>query len=123
LSTVLNPKTTPKIFYWGFLQIQLRVPVFLNLKRLEILKEQLPNFKYYIISSRQGGKRFIEQKLVDYGYDVLFYEIIAPRKQSKLVCADFKEKVCKQLGIEWFFEDNRYTVNYLREKGIKAIKL
>ncbi len=80
------------------------------------------DYDYFLISGR-SSRCLIEQKLLDFDYDKYFCEIVAPKRTSKLTTEEFKEKLCKAFDIDLFFDDNNYTVYYLRKKGIDAIKV
>lgn len=121
ITSILNakvPRFLLNIWYRGIACL----PIFLNHKRLKLLRKKTKDFNFYLITARKGSQRQVEQKLLNYDYDLAFKEIIAQKKSSKLPPYVFKEKLCKALEIDRYFEDNRYTIYYLRTKGIKAIK-
>lgn len=122
LCSVFNSTQTPKFIYRPFYKVIVHLPIFPNLKRLEALKKASKDFKFYLITGRKN-QALVEQVLFDYGYDIYFQEIIARKPTSKLSPQEFKEKVCKAIGIDWFFDDNYYIIYYLRKKGIKAVRL
>lgn len=123
LVSVFNSVQFPHFIFKPFFIFIEHLPVFPNLRRLRVLKRFGENYRFVIISGRKDGTRLIEQFLLDYNYYDLFYDIATPRKTSKFPEFKFKEILCKAMEVDWYFEDNRYTVFYLRKKGIKAIRV
>lgn len=123
LASTLNSTQTPKFLYGPFCYLITKLPIFLNFKRLENLKKERLNFKFYLITGRKGSESLIKELMLKYGYFDLFSEIIAQKPTNKLTTEDFKLKISKRIEIKWYFDDNRFTVFYLRKKGIKAIKV
>jgi len=122
LVSVLNSTTTPRFIYEPFWRTLIYIPIFPNLKRLKQIKEEHPNFEFYVITGR-SNLPLVEQLLKDYGCRKYFEGIYHYERPNKLNVQQFKEKFCKGIGIDWYFDDNRYTIYYLREKGIRAIRV
>lgn len=118
LHRFLNSATTPEWIHRNYYRIALKVPIFLDRKRLKALEKWRGFYKYYVITGRRD-QRLVEQALIEYFY--LFEDIITSER-SNLPTFEFKERVCKQVGVDWYFEDNSYTLAYLRSKGIRAIR-
>jgi len=123
LSSRFSSSTTPKFIYKPWWSFVLSLPIFLNYKRLEILKQNRKEFKYFIISGRLNGFNLIRKFLKRAGYLELFEGIFTNSSSYDLTTALFKEKMCKKLGIELFFDDSPYIVSYLRNKRILAVRV
>lgn len=123
LVSVFNSTQTPKFLYKPFWKFLIYLPIFPNVKRLEIIKKLRNDYYFIIISGRREGEKIIEEILLGYGLFYVFDDVITPRKTTRLTTQQFKEKVCKATEVDWYFDDNRYTIYYLREKGIKAIRV
>jgi len=116
LKYLMHPKT-PRIILRTFLFFVERTPIFLNRKRLETLRKNIHSYKFYVISGRKD-QNLVEWSLREY-WDI-FEEIVTRRPQSKLKPNEFKEKVIKAFEIDWYIEDNQFTIYYLRSRGIRA---
>jgi len=123
INRLINSSKTPKFIYRPYWELIIKIPIFLDLKRLETLVKNAKDYDYYLITGRRGSAQMIEDLLFRYDLDKYFKEIVSPKACSKISTQLFKEKVCKAFEIDYYFEDNYYTIYYLREKGIKAIKI
>lgn len=123
LNRVFNSTQTPKFLYRLYWKTAIRLPIFLDLDRLETIRVWAEEFDMYIVTGRWGGERMIAELLASYGFDEVFKGVYAPNHPPKASTQIFKEEYCRMLDLSWYFEDNHYTVYYLREKGIRALKV
>lgn len=119
ICSIFNTTTTPKFLYTPWVKFVLKLPIFLDHKKLGALKYLKKEYDFYLITGRVDSTRLIEELFLPWDYDIHFCEIVSP-KNTKLTVEEFKEKLCKAFQIEVYFDDNRYTIYYLQKKGIKA---
>jgi len=123
LNRVFNCAQTPRFIYEVYFNVMIRLPIFLNHKKLKVIKLFSDQYDMFIITGRWNGEVPITYLLDKYGYFVAFKGIYAPHPPPRVSIQSFKWYNCRRLDLDWYFEDNYYTIYYLWKRGIKVVRV